>query len=323
MDFWNISREQAQNTKLDIYLLAGQSNACGTSKIEMAPEEARDRNVYENVRYYHDRTNTDGEIRCCMKDFRPVQEGQGFCEDRIGPELGMARSMSKRYATDDRKAAIVKCAAGGTSLRHHEPLPETLKEAGRARFYQRGSWYPSVMETGGNTDPNRPTGFLTRKFKTVIAESYALLLEHGFRPENIRYCALCWMQGEEDRLHPDTYEQLFPLFAAEIRDALSETTGCDYRKLPIIMGEISETFGSANPETVQKNRAFIAMQHELAKHDPTITVIHTAEFELNRWENDESIPVGSDNAHWSYTDMLAIGEMFGDAAYDGSHAESF
>ena len=319
MDFMSISREQAQSTKLDIYLLAGQSNACGTSKIDMAPEEIRDRNVYENVRYYHDRTNTDGEVRCCQKDFRPVREGLGYCEERIGPELGMARSMDARYATDDRKAVIVKCAAGGTSLRHHEPLPEGLKETTKGRFFQRGSWYPSVMEETGDTNPDRPTGYLTRKFKTVIAESYALLLNLGFRPENIRYCALCWMQGEEDRLHPDIYEQLFPLFAAEIRDALSETTGCDYRKLPIIMGEISETFATAKPESIQINRTFIAMQHELAKQDPTITVIPTAGFELNRWENDESIAVGTDGSHWSYADMLTIGELFGDAAYDVSH----
>lgn len=338
MDFLKLDRARAQKMKLDIYLLAGQSNCSGATQIAKAPEAVRDHNEYENVRFYYDRTDADGTVRYYRKDFCAVREGLGFDEGElvndipaavlaatktpfIGPELGMARVLNDKYAADDRCAVIIKCACGATSMRLHEPLEEDLPEIRVQRFRAFGSWYPSALPQTPSDDPSRPSGYLTRTFKKMISDTYAALLDAGFAKENIRYCALCWMQGESDRLHAEEYAQYFPFFTEEVRSHLSAATGDDYDRLPIVMGEISETFRSAEPSVIEDNRRFIATQHALAEKDGAITVIPTAKFALNRWENGADIALGTDNFHWSYADMLSVGELFGKTAYDISHIE--
>lgn len=338
MEFLNIERDRARRTKLDIYLLAGQSNCSGATVIAKAPENVRDHSIYENVRFYYDRTDADGTVRYYCRDYRAVREGLGFDEGElvnhipaavlaatatpfIGPELGMARVLDKKYDEEDRFAVIIKCACGATSLWLHEPFDEDLPEIRVQRFRAFGSWYPSALPQALTDDPNRPSGYLTRKFKRMISDTYGELLSLGFPAENLRYRALCWMQGESDRLHPTEYAACFPFFTEEVRKHLSAATGGDYDNLPIVLGEISETFRSAAPEVIADNRKFIAMQHALAKQDPTITVIPTAKLALNRWENGADVALGTDNFHWSYADMLSVGELFGKTAYAVSHKD--
>ena len=137
--------------------------------------------------------------------------------------------------------------------------------------------------------------------------------------ENIHFKALCWMQGENDRNNGRKYVEVFPLFATELRSYLSEATGTDYSAMPIVIGEISETFSSASPGNIETNQKFIKSQHKLAENDPAITVIPTGQYQLNEIVGGVNTPLGTDTFQWNYADMLKIGEMFGNTAYDVSH----
>lgn len=320
MDFLTIPPQKAATTKIDIYILAGQSNASGTTKIELADPGERDLNRYEAVRYYTNRADTDGTFPCPPHtDFCAVAEGLGYNETRIGPELGMAQALAPHYDTEAHFSLILKVAAGGTSIRFHDGLVPTA-EGTLKRYLARGSWCPPCMESGENTDPARPSGFLLRAAQNHICECLQKLLTLGFRAENIRFCALCWMQGETDRKHPADYPGYFHPLMADIRRSLSEAAKTDYTKLPVIVGEISETFFSAQPDAVAANRAFIQCQHRLAETDPTVTVLPTGKYQLCKLGADgEDIPLGTDHMHWAYRDMLPVGRLFGEAAYRLSH----
>lgn len=320
IDFPNVPETIAEKMEIDIYLLAGQSNAAGWSAISNAGEGQRDENSYENVRYYSVDTWTDGTEPYSNRTYCAVHEGLGYDAEHLGPELGMARALNDRYATNERKAIIVKVANSGTTLLANEAEGQrTYSNASWERFLTYGSWYPQALQENGNTDPARPTGYLTRLLCTTMKEVFDDLVGRGFAAENIHFKALCWMQGETDNSNGRKYAEVFPLFAEEVRTSLSATTGADYSALPIVMGEISETFGSASPDSVKTNQKFIASQHKIAEADATVTVIPTGQYKLTEIIGGVNTPVGTDNAHWSYADILTVGELFGNTAYDVSH----
>ena len=313
--FLAMKAPQRAATDVDLYILAGQSNGDGTSGFASAKPGTRDAGRYENVRYCARDRATDGRYRFYFERFEPVHEGLGSSTELIGPELGMARVLDPLYDAPDRKAVIVKVGAGGTSLLMHEPLhPRYTDEKSIKRFRARGSWYPSAEEG----DYWQPSGFLLRELKDYASHVYRFLQGMEFR--SVTFRAICWMQGETDRHYPDEYAAVFPVFCRSIREHLTALTGADQSRLPIVAGEISETFGNLDEASVAQNRAFIAMQRGLQATIPALTAIPTSGFKLNvPGEHGESIPVGQDAFHWNYTDMLAIGELFGKAAYEQSH----
>lgn len=302
---------------MDIYLLAGQSNAAGTSKIDYSlPKEDRDRKTYRNVLVYYQRRSTDGVY---SRDFRfaNLKEGHGSNNDAIGPELGMAEVLSEQYRTTDRIAVILKTAAGGTSIVNQLPKKDGIDISNEEYFLERGSWLPTALDPEPDGDYFRPTGFLMREMYTNMSNCVSELISMGCKAENVSFKALCWMQGEDDRRdsHYDVYAEYFALMAEEFRDQATKVSGKDCSEMPIIIGEISETFSSAKEADIAQNRRFIEVQRSIPSLVPATYVIPTAGFVLNEMQGGESVAVGSDRYHWSYRDMLEIGRMFGEEAY--------
>ena len=320
------------STIIDVYILSGQSNASGSSSFESAPEKERDHSVYENVLFFGYRRRTDGEVVMDHTGYEPVREGLGKDRTHIGPELGMAEFLNTRYDGEKHIALIVKFAAGGTSLLMHEDLDGAkhyfIEGANKKeeRYRLRGSWFPTVLcpselQRSFGEDPDHPTSFLYRQLKEVLKRVFRELREKGFRSENIRFAAFNWMQGEDDRRFPDAYCETFPWFVKDFREFLSMLTGQDHGSLPIIVGEVSETFASASPEEVERSRAFNRSLHTLEGKIENLVVIPTEHYELNELRNGENVPVGTDLYHWSYPDMRYIGRLFGLASYTMGQAE--
>ena len=337
IDFPNVPETLAAKMEIDIYLLAGQSNASGATQIEKAPAEVRDHNTYENVRYFFECIEPSGTPRYYSRDYCAVHEGLGYDDGPlvndipadelsagptpyIGPELGMARVLNDRYATNERKALIIKVAAGGTLLLANEEAGQgNISNTGWNSFLTFGSWYPQALQTSGNADPSRPTGYLTRQLCATAKSVFDDLVNRGFAPENIHFKALCWMQGESDRNNSRKYAEAFPLFAEEVRASLAENISAEYSTLPIVIGEISETTSSASPDSIKTNQKFNDTLHKLAENDAAITVIPTAQFHTNEIIDGVNTAVGTDSYHWNYVDMLQIGELFGATAFEVSH----
>ena len=321
-----LSRDYS-DMKLDIYMLAGQSNASGSSSIENGEAAGvRDTNVYNNVRYYYFRKNTDGTVVQNRTTFEAVKEGMGYATGYIGPELGMAEYLDSLYQDADKEALIFKYAAGGTSLIRYTDENGVIQNApsqtgdSADRYNQRGSWYPEsllpdAVKAMVAADPSNPSGFLSRGLKEEIETLYNKLIAMGYKPENIRFISVSWMQGGEDRTRPEPYPAAFKGFVEEIRAKVSEVTGQDYSKLPFVVGEISETFSSATASNVATNRAFIDMQDTLPGVVSDTYVVPSRNFATNAMVDGTSTAVGTDTAHLSYKDCLALGQLFAEMSF--------
>ncbi|MGN1053269.1 MAG: hypothetical protein ACI4SH_07780, partial [Candidatus Scatosoma sp.] len=100
-----------EGATVDMYLIAGQSNAAGYS-----PKGAENQ-TFTNVWYTGEVNKTlDGTgANANMGDYTAytnVTVGQGKSQNEIGPEYGIAKVLNDYYS-GDTKALIVKSAAGG------------------------------------------------------------------------------------------------------------------------------------------------------------------------------------------------------------------
>ena len=96
---------------VDMYLIAGQSNAAGYS-----PVYANETETFENVWYAgmtekalrSDRESYSSNSMTSFASFkRSVKAGLGNNGSRIGPEYGMASVLNEMYADANRKAMIL------------------------------------------------------------------------------------------------------------------------------------------------------------------------------------------------------------------------
>ena len=320
----------------DVYLVAGQSNAEGCSLITGGAGPVYDTQPnrsyadptlkYENVLYnHHVLLNLSGGAYT-ISDYIPVVQGLGwnYQKTHIGPELGMAQYLDPIYAQkENTDAIIIKVADGGTSLvRHYDTVNVDLEAIANISEVDAnsGTWYPeslwnvtyedeSKVDLWSNRYYKHPTGYLYRELITFIRNNYEWLQDKGYTKINFK--ALCWMQGESDVGQYKDYEEVFDVFASDIRTRLSEITGEDYSSLPMIIGELGATYPSRS--------YFVDVQREIPLSLGNSYVIDSEKFAMSELGKDgNSVILGSDGAHWNYPAMIEVGKMFGEKAYNVS-----
>ncbi len=299
---------KAPEKSIDIYIIAGQSNASGfttynTSELSaLWPSYATGvSNIKYTGRAEGDATNTNE-----VYGWENAKAGQGYLANRMGPEVGMAYALSTYY-TGDKEAGIIKFAHGGTSL---------LKNLDGENAVS-GNWMsPSYAEYLGlhvyGSDSNRKYhgghGGLYMGLVDQVEFTIERLRLDGYTDINIK--GVFWMQGESDRSYPAEYKKAFKYFAADLREDIGDIVGEDMSALPIIVGEISKTTGSAVASNVTTNNNFITAQRALANEVNNVYVINSSQYDVNTLVNGESKPT-QDGWHWTTEPMFRIGEMVG------------
>ena len=299
---------------IDIILVAGQSNATGTTKVNA--EEAYEILPELKISSYPCvltggvvRSTNPNELKGYYRrdiDWQTTRLGMGKTTDYMGPEVGMAKELSAFYNLEtDRAVGILKYGHGGTSL-----LNDTSDSN------QFGNWVPPSYAEKKGYAYEGATGGLYREFLQVVGEKLGALKSRGYTDFNI--LGLYWMQGEQDRQHPNDYKEAFSCLVEDLRSDLSEVvksvTGGDDKgvsELPIWVGTISRTFWNASDADQAVNAAFILMQKKLANAENKIFVVNNSKYDVNVQENGVSKPVGSDNCHWSQADHIQIGRNVG------------
>ena len=312
----------AENSKktLDLYLIAGQSNATGCTQItdlaaagEFYPELI---SGVPNVLYAgNSRANSGNRDR--VIDWQETTMWLGMSENHFGPEAGMAKALSEYYNRDTGNyAGIIKYAYGGSSL-----LNNTSGDT-----HKDGNWVPpSYQKTLSSSSVVDATGKMYRNFldqvETNVREVLngdGIMAEYEF--EQVRICGLYWMQGCQDKGNPSEYEIAFKCFAKDIRKDLSalmkKITGsdddCGASDMPIIVGTISETQNLTSANVQNVNKTFIALQESFADKIENCYVVDNSSYVITKWENGKMVVVGSDQWHWNQADMLEIGKNVGD-----------
>lgn len=296
------SKEEENVKTIDVYIIAGQSNAAGLTRYnesELKTLWSDYKNGTENVLFSgfcQDQT---------IKYWENAKAGQGTSASQMGPEVGMAAVLSEEYYNGDKYAGIIKHAYGGTSIFNNLGGYNDVC----------GNWLcPSYAQEIGASYTGK-SGGLYRGLLQTVEENVAKLERRGFEKINIK--GLFWMQGENDRLDPKNYAKAFSCFATDIRRDLGKIMGEDLSSMPIIVGEISRTTKSASPSTVVENDAFIAMQRRLPVIVNDVYVVNSSKYEVNTWDavNNKDINV-QDNYHWSTQHMFGVGELVGRCIID-------
>ena len=304
---------EPEEKSIDIYMIAGQSNAAGYTKCDenaLAELWSEYNSGTSNVLYYGSAEYTykdnNSEVLIGVNKFSewvPARAGMGWRMDRIGPEVGIAAYLSENcyYDTEESKrtAGLIKFAHGGSSL----------FEAEDSDYEISGSWASPSYIAEASIKDTELTGKLYRGLISEVENGVASLRELGYTDINIK--GVFWMQGETDKNSPDEYKRAFEYFVDDLRHDIGEVMQEDLATLPIMVGEISETSGSAFEETVVINKAFVEMQRGLPGDIDNVYIIKSGQYKINRLEGSFSLNHG-DSWHWNTSDMFAIGQMVGE-----------
>lgn len=301
---------------IDLYLIAGQSNAAGYTIIRdhawNTVHNATNNNLskdfpindekltgdgYENIYYIGDSMSVGSSAPGNSNvPWSNVKIGYGATFGRkFGAEAGMAQSLSSYYNEETgNTAAIIKYAYGGTKLLD---VVDNLN-------YPYGNWVsPSYEDTIIPASPNNLTGGLYRRFLVYVFNAYNIAKSKGYSEINIK--GLYWMQGESDRGNPTEYKTAITYFLSDVRKELGALLNIDLNNMAFIVGEISETFSSESD--LSTNRNFIAMQDTLPLMINNCYIIKSGSLRISPFAEDYT-----DTAHWGQTAMLQIGNMIGD-----------
>ena len=211
---------------INVYLIAGQSNAVGygmdTGKV-IANSDHRFTEGFENVLYYGSQERWNGSYP--NKNFAPVKLGMGVAHDRSGAEIGIASAL----ADNGEMNAIIKCAVGATHL-----YPDTQYEVS----IKQGTWTsPSYIENNNvDLSENEMIGYMYSRFEQTVNDGLRLLIEDGYTPV---IKGVWWMQGEAEMFTLEMaseYRELYKTLILDMRNTLSEITGYDCSEVPFICG---------------------------------------------------------------------------------------
>lgn len=307
------------STTIDIYLIAGQSNAVGFSQVKdimgmrkFAPEVRT--GGFTNVHYAGSSRYGGKPFTCHELAWGKTNKGAGANANYIGPELGMAKALSEYYNEETgRHAGIIKFAHGGSSIRN-------ISSGENAT----GNWVsPSYAEhLKVSYNEGDITGGYYRGFLAQVKKNISQIKEYSGHV-NVNIVGLYWMQGETDiNASRSMYELSFKYLVEDLRCDLAEimlefTNGesdCGASDMPVLIGAISEGFAVENANTAKYvNAPFIALQKKLAEEIENCYFVDNSQYLITKWNPDtQKVDIlGSDRYHWNQNDMLQIGKNVG------------
>ncbi len=302
-----VSFSKADETSLkdiEVYLIAGQSNAVGYTQVDSAEEQAeidkdpRIASGFQNVKYYgYVECNKDSAIPVDIP-FRTVKLGKGaestgktreLKNNTFGPEMGMAR-----YFTDNgvagKEYGIIKYAAGGTAI---------YDEINSSTGSQYGNWMsPSLIAKYGKTSSSL-TGLCYNNFLKVVKQGVEAYKANGYNPI---IKGIAWMQGESESQSAGKskiYAELLSTMISDMRKDISIIASQNLSELTVVVAKIPSKY-----KTVVESAKYVdvvrAQMDQVAENDADVLLI----------DNDFVTLPGTDNHHYNVPDMLKVGENF-------------
>ena len=270
-------------TPIDVYILAGQSNMAGTSKLDLLDEKYR--KTYPRVKIYFE---VGGGYEPEMRQWTVVQPGQGAYINNaryFGPELGMAEILQNI----DSEIAFIKYAYGGTAIYQHPDINNTSTN--------KDNWH-------GRWDGATP-GRLYNGLVDTVRTALSQLVGDGYDPV---IKGMAWMQGETDgeiqfnrgaHAAADVYEHNLTEFFKAVREEFGEPD------MPIVFGEIYE-YSAA----VVQARKIVLAQQAVADSLQGAYLVDTGDLVING---------AVDDWHWNGLSEWLLGVRFGEKLYEVTH----
>ena len=268
---------QVSNQKAHVILLAGQSNASGSTpitdlRLHESTNAARYDSGFSNVKimYWNDYGTTySPEGNSSGGQFVDVKTGQGATVNSFGIEIGLAEYLSETYPGET--FYLIKSAIGGSML--------TSNKADSSASY----WL-----NNGTTEGRAYT-----VFKNCVLNGLAALEAQGLDPEVV---AFMWMQGESDATvaaNANNYLANMNSFNTQLQtmipDQYEPTNG-----IAILDSAIATNACWNYPSQVNAAKRQFAEQNQNYYYLDTTNLVATA-----------------DAAHYGASDMIKLGRAFG------------
>lgn len=271
-----------ETAEIDVYFLAGQSNAAGyttNNRSLFLQLDERYVNGFDDVLYY------GTADKSAFTTLSPVKSGMGSNE-RVGPELGMAYQLSA--SNEGKKAVIIKYAVGGSYLYDNATANVTANY---------GTWTPPsiITENGGKKHSN--SGKLYSTFLSVAGSGLTALEAEGYTPV---IKGMAWMQGcaeSESAGQATAYAHHLTAFISDIRRDLGTIASRDLSRMPFAIGKICPLYNRNHVGTVRQQQEFVLGSVAMT----------------TRVETNDFVLPGTDGAHFNTSDMLELGKRFASA----------
>lgn len=335
----SISHTKPETKEIDVYFIAGQSNAAGCSDFYRADlktlnlsKRYADKadaylNGFDNVFYFGYATEVNKSMNTKFTKLTPVKACMGVTKTHdFGAELGMAEYMNQHYANSDKKTVIIKYAVCASAL------------LGQSSAF--GEWSaPSYPNPSLGKDLNLYENMIgTQKGNYedgMLFDALLAIEEAGFNKVN--YKGFYWSQGESDAGRTNYGSALKALindFRSDIDKVSSSYKQCseffDYESsstMPFLISEIAPTQSGAKlnadgTSTDQGVNIVVNQQRLVASQMNNVSTLPTAEYEIvNRndmWNSsiNDGISYCADQWHYNGDDMLTIGNEVGNILYN-------
>ncbi len=296
--------------KVDVYLLAGQSNAAGYTPAKglytpynyggtMDEDRlAAFENGFSDVMYYGVCRTPAPEGAGVVWDY--VKPGQGTNPQMMGPELGFAEALSPYYGGENGKAALIKYAFGSTGFQYQST----------AMTRSAGNWFSPTgverIEREGLAESGVQNGLLYQNFLKTVQMAVSSLVEKGYEPV---VKGMFWMQGCEDA----SKDFLAPMYGQNLTDLIHdvrtdltevfEEAGYpqDCASLPFVIGKIA-----ASLELAPYRETVLDQMQEVAATEENVRIVESYDFTLPDAEDN------NDGWHFPVKGSLAMGNRFAD-----------
>lgn len=296
----NISQEKisvnaAQD--IDIYLIAGQSNAVGQTVADVEQLSTMDDRFvdgFENVLYYGYTDLLVGSNIPADLKIQNAKLGLGFRSNDIcmGPEAGMAYYFSNARKNND--FGIIKYASGSSSI--YDDVESKNNKA-------KGNWYSPGVATALNqvaTDAEI-SGNCYRVFLQTVEKGLQAYKDAGYNPI---IKGLAWMQGEAEcnsAEYSSKYAVMLNALIKDFRISLTDISGQNLNEMEVVIAKIPTDYVSDKYTSVVRQQ-----QQQVADNDINIKVIDNDGFEY------------FDGTHYVWKDMLKLGMNFAKAFLEGN-----
>ncbi len=282
----NAAEETGAKGEIEVYLIAGQSNAVGYGEAsKLTATDERFTNGFDNVLYYGEHEHWDNDDNKPPLTFVPTKVGLGQNATRSGAEIGIASALGD----NGKMNAVIKCAWGGTSI-YNSTAEISLKY---------GTWTsPTYIKNHNISTEGNKCGRLYTWFLETVAHGLEMLEADGYTPV---IKGMWWMQGEAEtggEKSANAYNELLTTLINDMRRDLSEITGTNQSTLPFVMGEITSNHASFGNSTPAYLDVVCKAQLDVAAALENVFVLDTTGL------------LQQDNWHYTADSQVTIGEKF-------------
>lgn len=271
---WGLLSIMAQ--EVDVYLIAGQSNATGQGYVRNIPVSFR---LDTTVLFYYSRFLNNGEGGECWRPLCQASE----TKDKFGVELSLGTKLQKLYP--ERRVALIKHALSGSNL--------------------YAQWNP-----GNRSGDVRGEEYV--KFVETVHSAIKDLERQGFHPV-IR--VMVWQQGEADARDIAGMDQSRH-YGANLKNFIEQVRkefSCD--SLLFIYGTVMPLSAPRFIGRELVREAQVAVSEGSGSELSVKNTILVPADDLQMRCDDYQTPMPEDDVHLGTYGLLNLGERFADAIY--------